>query len=93
MKTAYELAMERLGGTRQYTEEQKRRMAEIDSLYQAKIAEARLRAEDRLKARPDAKEKDPEAKDDRVREELAGEVARLERKREAEKERIRNEAK
>lgn len=46
MKSAYELAMERLekanGPTKKLTEEQKSRIAEIDRIYSAKIAELRL---------------------------------------------------
>ena len=46
MKSAYELAMERLGGSRSYTNGQKQQMAEIDRKFEARLAEARLRAED-----------------------------------------------
>ncbi len=45
MKTAYELAMERLAKTapaQKLTEEQKKQLAELDSLYAAKIAEREL---------------------------------------------------
>jgi len=45
MKTAYELAMERLAKTEptvKITEEQKKQLAELDSLYAAKIAEREL---------------------------------------------------
>ena len=45
MKTAYELALERLNKAEpavKVTEEQKRRLAELDSLYAAKIAEREL---------------------------------------------------
>jgi len=42
MKTAYELAMERLATTepeRKLTDKQKKALAEIDSTYRAKVAE------------------------------------------------------
>ncbi len=45
MKTAYELAMERLSKnspTLKLTDEQKKQLAELDSLYAAKIAEREL---------------------------------------------------
>ncbi len=45
MKTAYELAMERLSKSApavKLTEEQKKQLAEIDSIYAAKIAEREL---------------------------------------------------
>ncbi|MEO8045327.1 MAG: hypothetical protein ABI674_10525 [Spartobacteria bacterium] len=45
MKSAYELAMERLektAPTLQFTDEQKAQLAEIDSTYRARIAEKEL---------------------------------------------------
>ena len=45
MKSAYELAMERLQKTSpsfSLTEEQKKELAEVDSIYRAKIAEKEL---------------------------------------------------
>jgi septin family protein len=45
MKTAYELAMERLGQTappRKLTPEQKKELAELDAKYAAKLAEREL---------------------------------------------------
>ena len=45
MKSAYELAMERLNKTapsKKLTDEQKKQLAEIDSIYAAKIAEREL---------------------------------------------------
>ncbi len=45
MKTAYELAMERLGKqspARKLTDAQKKQLAELDSIYAAKIAEREL---------------------------------------------------
>lgn len=44
MKSSYELAMERFGGgeDKPLSDEQKEKIAEIDSKYQAKIAEQRI---------------------------------------------------
>ena len=45
MKTAYELAMERLakaGPEPKVTEKQKKKLAELDSIYNAKVAEREL---------------------------------------------------
>ena len=54
MKSAYELAMERLeqesGPTRKLSDEQKARIAEIDRKYDAKIAEQKLVHEGKLAA-------------------------------------------
>jgi hypothetical protein len=50
MKSAYELAMERLGGERSYSDEQKARLTEIDVRAKAKRAEAELRADTARKA-------------------------------------------
>lgn len=84
MKTAYELAMERLGGTHEYTEDKKSLFAEVDSRYDAKIAEARLGADERLANALG----DPE-KTDEIRRRLAADINRLQDKREAEKQKIR----
>jgi hypothetical protein len=51
MKTAYELAMERLSKTSpsiKLTDEQKRRLAELDSQYAAKIAEREIALKDQI---------------------------------------------
>ena len=51
MKSAYELAMERLekqSPSTKLTEEQKEAIAEIDSLYRAKIAERELLLKEQL---------------------------------------------
>lgn len=89
MKSAYELAMERLGGSRSYTKEQKQQMSEIDRKYEARLAEVRLRAEDHLrKLDPDKPETADQEKT--IRENLSRDVAKLEQKRESEKEAVRN---
>jgi len=85
MKSAYELAMSRLEkATPSVTlsEEQKRAITEIDSEINAKIAEKKIFLEGELaKADP--------AEQDQIRRQLASELARLEEKRESQKEKIR----
>lgn len=87
MKSAYELAMERMGGDEKpLTAEQKERIADVDAKYKAKIAERRIFLE---KAIQDvlAQEKTEEA--DELRSQLVQETAKLEAKSEEEKDRIR----
>lgn len=90
MKSAYELAMERLakseGATRSLTAEQKQRLAEIDRVYQGKLAEREIFLKQQLDAAL-AKQEFDEA--DKVRQQIAREKARLEEEREDEKERVR----
>jgi hypothetical protein len=90
MKSAYELAMERLAksdpATGQLTAAQKTRLAEIDRVYQGKIAEREIFLRQQLAATLAARKLD-EA--DKVRKQIAGEKARLEEEREDEKERVR----
>ena len=64
MKSAYELAMERLQKTTpslSLTDEQKKELAEIDSKYRAKIAEKEL-----FLKRSDSKGAEPRAKFDDI---------------------------
>ena len=52
MKTAYELAMERLSKnapTEKVSDEQKKALAELDSIYAAKIAERELLVKSQIK--------------------------------------------
>jgi uncharacterized protein YecT (DUF1311 family) len=89
MKSAYELAMSRLekqSPTRALTEEQKQRIAEVDSEITAKIAEKKVFLEGEIqKAEGDA------LAQDELRRQLASEIARLEEKREQKKQKIREE--
>ena len=54
LKSSYELAMERLGKSlgpeRKLTSEQKKRLAEIDAIYKAKVAETELAFRDKIAA-------------------------------------------
>lgn len=90
MKSAYELAMERLAksdpAATPLTPEQKSRLAEIDRVYQGKIAEREIFLKQQLQAALAGGNLD-EA--DKVRQQIAGEKARLEEEREDEKERVR----
>ena len=86
MKSSYELAMERMGGgdDKPLTDEQKAKIAEIDSKYKAKIAERKIFLE---KSLSDAQGNEEEI--ELVRRQLNDEVADLEAKSEAEKDKIR----
>ncbi len=91
MKSAYELAMERLAksdpaSTKTLTPEQKSRLAEIDRVYQGKRAEREIFLKQQLNTALAARKLD-EA--DQVRKQIASEKARLEEEREDEKERVR----
>ena len=91
MKSAYELAMERLEKSdpdagKKLTPEKKARLAEIDQNYKGKIAEREIFLKKRLN------EILVEGKFDEVEKinsQLAGERARLEEDREAEKDAVR----
>ena len=88
MKSSYELAMERMGGgdDKPLTDEQKSKIAEIDSKYKAKIAERKIFLE---KSLSDAQAQGNEEEIELVRRQLNDEVADLEAKSEAEKDKIR----
>ena len=88
MKSSYELAMERMGGgdDKPLTNEQKAKIAEIDSKYKAKIAERKIFLE---KSLSDAQAQGNEDEIELVRRQLNDEVADLEAKSEAEKDKIR----
>lgn len=82
MKSAFELAMERLGGgMKQYTPEQKEALAEVDREFEAKMAQVKLTN------KPSEGETEEQQK---AREEgVASELRRLEEKREERKEALR----
>lgn len=91
MKSAYELAMERLaksdpGAGKPLTSEQKSRLAEIDRVYQGKLAEREIFLKKQLNdVLADGKADEAE----KVRQQLVSERARLEEDRDGEKERVR----
>jgi len=89
MKSAVELAMSRLNKDapiRKLTDEQKQRIAEIDSEITAKIAEKKLFLDGEI-----AKSAGDSLAQDELRRQLAGEIARLEEKREEKKEKVRRD--
>ena len=89
MKSSYELAMERMGGgDKPLNEEQKAKIAEIDSKYKAKIAERKIFLE---KSVQDAIAKGEQSEADEARQILAKEVSKLEDKAESEKDKIRTD--
>lgn len=91
MKSAYELAIERLrlsdpDATAPLTPEQKERLAEIDRVYQGKTAEREIflkKQLDDLLAASNWEEAE------KVKKQLASEKARLAEEKEAEKEKVR----
>tara|TARA_B100001057_G_scaffold408082_1_gene422208 strand:- start:136 stop:408 length:273 start_codon:yes stop_codon:yes gene_type:complete len=89
MKSAYELAMERSddGSDKPLTDEQKERIAEIDSKYKAKIAERKIVLE---KSVQDALAQENHEEAEEARRILIQEVNSLESKAEAEKDKVRN---
>lgn len=91
MKSAYELAMERLAkadpsASRPLTAEQKARLAEVDRVYQGKQAEREIFLKKQLNEALAAGNADDA---DKIRQQLASEKARLDEERDAEKERVR----
>ena len=89
MKSSYELAMERMGGgdDKPLTDEQKEKIAEIDTRYKAKIAERKIFLE---KSVEEAVAKGDQAEAEEARKILAQEISSLEDKAESEKDKIRN---
>ena len=90
MKSAYELAMERLQKTSpslSLTEQQKKELAEIDSKYRAKIAEKELFLRDQIRT---AQTQGKVDEIDSLEKQLASEIRRLQEDCEAKKEKLRN---
>jgi hypothetical protein len=89
MKSAYELAMERLNKDQPsvtLTDEQKKKLAEIDSVFQAKLAEKELFLKDEIqKAQTAGKFEEIEA----LQKQLTSEMQRLKEECEAKKEKLR----
>jgi len=91
MKSAYELAMERLRASEPdagppLTADQKARLAEIDRVYQGRIAEREIFLRKQLDELLAAKNWEEAEK---MKKQLAGEKARLTEEREEEKEKVR----
>lgn len=92
MKSAYELAMERLdasdGNRKTVTAEQKAKFAEIDEKYRAKIAEREVFLTPKLAA---ARASGDRHEAGAIQTQLASEKARLEEEREQKKDAVRAE--
>ncbi len=90
MKSAYELAMERLEkatpAEKPTTPAKRARLAEIDRIYKGKLAEREIFLKQQLNLAY-AEQKAEEI--DKIQKQLVGERARLEEEREAEKEQVR----
>ena len=91
MKSAYELAMERLAKSdpdsgAKLTPEKKARLAEIDLIYKGKIAEREIFLKKRI---DDALNEGKLAEVNKIVDQIASERVRLEEEREDEKERVR----
>jgi len=89
MKSAYELAMERLekgAPSIALTEEQKKRLADVDSIYQAKIAEKQLFLRGEIQK---AQGSESFAEVEKIEKQLASEIARLREDCETKKEKLR----
>jgi hypothetical protein len=89
MKSAYELAMERLNKTSptvKLSDQQKKELAEIDSKYAAKIAERELLVQDELKK---AMEKGDAEALEQLEKQLVSNRKSLEAEREEKKDKIR----
>jgi len=91
MKSAYELAMERLeksAPTQKISDEQKRAIAEIDSQFKAKTAERELFLTGQIKA---ARQSGQYGEAESIEKQLAMEVRRLKEDCEERKEQIRKQ--
>jgi hypothetical protein len=93
MKSAYELAMERLNSEepqeKPLSEDQKKALAEIDEKYRAKAAEREIFLKQKL---GDAISKGDMQEAGAIRKQISSEKRRIEDDCEAAKEKIRNEA-
>ncbi len=90
MKSAYELAMERLqkqAPTQQLTEDQKAQIAELDNVYKAKKAEREVFLRGEI-AKSQAKGELVDA--DELAQQLARDLRRLDDELESKKEKVRN---
>lgn len=89
MKSAYEIAMEKMkaasGPQKKLTGAQKKRVAEIEKKYSARVAETKLSFDTRIVGAP------PEEQE-KIQAELVSEMARIEEKRESEKDKVWKEA-
>ena len=92
MKSAYELAMERLNASdpdaaKPLTPEQKAKLAEIDRIFQGTIADREIFLKQQLEAMLAASKWDEAEK---IKKQLASEKARIAEEREDEKQKLRS---
>jgi hypothetical protein len=89
IKSAYELALERMGGQpgKKLTADQKAQLAELDRVYTAKIAECELDLKPKIAAAQANGDSDAARK---LEETMRAEIAKLRNRLEAEKERVRH---
>jgi hypothetical protein len=92
MKSAYELAMERLSKSdpqspRKLTDAQRSSLAEIDRVFTGKIAEREIFLKQQLEKALSGRDADEV---DKIRKQISSERARLEEERETEKDRVRS---
>ncbi len=91
MKSAYELAMERLQqeepDSKPLSEETKQQLAEVDEKFDAKVAEREIFLNQQLAS---AQSKGEFEEVEAIRKQISGEKARLDEEREAAKDKIRN---
>jgi cysteinyl-tRNA synthetase len=91
MKSAYELAMERFSDgeeMKQLTDQQKNEIAEVESKFQAKVAEKKLFLEKQIQT---AEQKGDWKEADTIRKQLSDQIAILEEEKEKSKNKIRGE--
>ncbi len=89
MKSAYELAMERLekaSPSLSLTEDQKKEISEVDSVYRAKIAEQELFLKNQIRNAQTARKLEEV---ESLEKQLASEIKRLQNECEARKEKLR----
>jgi hypothetical protein len=92
MKSAYQLAMERLeqeSPSHKLTDDQRSRIAEIDSLYKSKIAEKELLLKDQIRREQVAGKF---AEVEKLEQQLSSELRRLAQECESKKESVRADA-
>lgn len=89
MKSAYEIAMERMGGNeavKALTDEQKAALADLDQRYKAKIAEKEIFLGEQIRK---ARQEGDRTALDELEKQLRSEKIRLEEERDTAKEKIR----
>ena len=92
MKSAYELAMERLqkqSPSTPLTDEQRARIAEIDALYRSKMAEKELFLKEQIRREEQSGNR---GQVEQLAQQLASELRRLQEECEAQKENVRRGA-